>query len=150
MLNLAYNVKSIQAISDHLISETVKEMLKDTFEPVEKDEFYYAFPVLSISALTQTSFQKVDKEFHKFGKIFLDTIRKYEAHATPYEIQLILDSFSKLVLNNLGYANSVLFPDVDIQMIESKLQVELVIKGKYFRLLPNVLNKCQDVQFHFK
>jgi hypothetical protein len=150
MLNLAYNVKSIQAISDHLLTETIDEILKDNFEPVEKDEFYYAFPILSIAALTQTSFKKVDKEFHRFGKIFLETIRKYEAHATAYEIQLILDSFSKLVLNNLGFANSVLFPDVDIQSIGSKLQVELVIKGKYFRLLPDLLSKCKDVQFHFK
>jgi hypothetical protein len=49
----------------------------------------------------------------------------------------------------LDFQISVLFPEVDIQMIESKLQVKLLLDGKYFKLLPKVLRKCFDVQFHF-
>jgi hypothetical protein len=55
-----------------------------------------------------------------------------------------------LMLNNIGFANTELFPDVDIQMIDNKLQIELLMKGMYFRLLPNVLIKCKDIKFHFQ
>jgi hypothetical protein len=43
-----------------------------------------------------------------------------------------------------------LFPDKDIGMIKTPLQVELLFDGKNFILLPDVLVKCSDIHFNFK
>jgi hypothetical protein len=50
----------------------------------------------------------------------------------------------------MGISQSELFPEKDIRSIKSKLQVELLLEGKNFILLPDVLVKCSDIQFKFK
>ena len=75
---------------------------------------------------------------------------KYEEYATKFEMNLIFDSFSELILNNISYSNFEIFPSQDIQNVREKLQIFLLLNNRYFNLLPNVLNKCADIQFKFK
>jgi hypothetical protein len=140
-------VKRIQIISKNLISKVLKELSSDV---VEFDKYYSPYPLLSICALTKTNFNRIDKEFKYFGKRMLKMIRISEDHFTQNEKELILDSFSELVLSNLGYSNYELFPELDITDITKKLQVYLLMNGRNFRLLPCVLQKCSDLKFQFK
>jgi hypothetical protein len=87
----------------------------------------------------------MDKEFCNFGKIYLKLIRKISRNS-----DLILDSFSKLVLSNFEFSNSELFPEKNIQGIGCKLQVELLLSGMYFKLLPDVLRDSLDIKFYFE
>jgi hypothetical protein len=105
--------------------------------------------LISLATLTQTNFQLVDKEFQSFGKEYLKELKNY-SKLTKIENDLMFDSFAKLVLSNIAFANSDLFPQVDILLIENKLQVQLLMNGMYFRLLPNVLYKCSDIHFQFE
>jgi hypothetical protein len=141
MLNFTYSYKLHREISDNLISQ---ESLPRIFQ--FKDNLI----LVSIAAMTQFNFKKIDKEFQYFGKWFWESFCEIEPSLSRYERELIFDSISKLMLNNIGFANTELFPDVDIQMIDNKLQIELLMKGMYFRLLPNVLIKCKDIKFHFQ
>jgi hypothetical protein len=141
MLNFTYSYKLHREILDNLISQ---ESLPRIFQ--FKDNLI----LVSIAAMTQFNFKKIDKEFQYFGKWFWESFCEIEPSLSRYERELIFDSISKLMLNNIGFANTELFPDVDIQMIDNKLQIELLMKGMYFRLLPNVLIKCKDIKFHFQ
>jgi hypothetical protein len=139
MLNYSYSSKPFEEIVGELISNSLKFKYDDDVK----------FQILSISALTQSHFEKVDKEFKQFGKIFLQIYRFFKKDFTVNESELILDSFSKLVLKNVEFSNVELFPSLDIQRIETKLQIQLLLDGMYFKLLPNLLRKFSDVQFHF-
>jgi hypothetical protein len=92
-------VKSIQDISDHLISKSILGM-NSTVEMERSNS------MKSISVLTQTNFSDVDKEFQKFGRNYKEFIMK----GYNFERELILDSFSKLVLNNIGFSNFSIVP----------------------------------------
>jgi hypothetical protein len=126
-----------------LLTDSLKDLISE-----DENNFLNVSTILVISSLAQTNFNSVDKEFQKFGKFHLILTRKL-LRRIEYD-DLILDSFSKLILNNIGFANAELFPEVDIQMIESKLQVKLLLNGMYFRLLPNILIKRSNMTFHFK
>jgi hypothetical protein len=141
-------MKELQNISDHLSIEVFKLLSICDLTSFKSEECLYS--LLSFSALTKTNFLSVDKEFKNFGTKVLDMIRNYDKYATENEMELILDSFSDLVLSNLGFSNSELFPEIDISDITSKLQVYLLMNKKSFRLLPQVLKKCSDVQFNFE
>jgi hypothetical protein len=147
LLNKTFQKKELQNISDHLSIEVFKLLSRD-ITSFKSEECLYI--LLSFSALTKTNFLSVDKEFKNFGTKVLDMIRNYDKYATENEMELILDSFSDLVLSNLGFSNSELFPEIDISDITSKLQVYLLMNKKSFRLLPQVLKKCSDVQFNFE
>jgi hypothetical protein len=141
-------MKELQNISDHLSIEVFKLLSICDLTSFKSEECLYS--LLSFSALTKTNFLSVDKEFKNFGTNILDMIRNYDKYATENEMELILDSFSDLLLSNLGFSNSELFPEIDISDITSKLQVYLLMNKKSFRLLPQVLKKCSDVQFNFE
>jgi hypothetical protein len=111
-------------------------------------EMHPEFNLISLAVLTQTNFNSVDKKFNTFGKFYLQNLK--DSKIGNSLTNLILDSFSQLVLRNIGFSNSELFPKQNIQEIASKLQVELLLNGKYFRMLPGVLNKCSDVSFQFE
>jgi hypothetical protein len=141
-------MKELQNISDYLSIEVFKLLSICDLTSFKSEECLYS--LLSFSALTKTNFLSVDKEFKNFGTNILDMIRNYDKYATENEMELILDSFSDLLLSNLGFSNSELFPEIDISDITSKLQVYLLMNKKSFRLLPQVLKKCSDVQFNFE
>jgi hypothetical protein len=111
------------------------------------------FLLMGIASFVKTDFKKVDASFKKFGVNYLEMMKKYIQSTDLifyFEFDFILGGFSQLVLNNMGFSQSKLFPDKDIQMIKSQLQVELLLSGKNFILLPNVLMKCSDISFNFK
>jgi hypothetical protein len=98
-----------------------------------------------------TDFKRIDELFKQFGFGFLEHMKRIsECKPLDYEVYFIRDAFSQLMLNDMGFSQSVLFPDKDIRMIKSKLQVDLLLDGKNFILLPNVLVKCSDIRFVFK
>jgi hypothetical protein len=106
--------------------------------------------LVSISSLVKTDFKRVDERFKDFGLNFLKLMKKFSKMRTvEFEIEFIREAFSQLMLNNFSFSQS-LFPDKDIGMIKSRLQVELLLDGKNFILLPNILVKCSDIQFKFK
>jgi hypothetical protein len=147
-MNYFYSLGKSQ---NHFISQSIELLNKkiQTNETELMEMVESLLSLISIAALTQTNFQLVDKEFQSFGKQYLKELKNY-SKLTKIENDLMFDSFAKLVLSNVGFANSDLFPQVDILLIESKLQVQLLMNGMYFRLLPNVLNKCSDIHFQFE
>jgi hypothetical protein len=110
--------------------------------------------LMGIASLVKTDFKKVDENFKSFGVNYLEIMKEYFQSAKSYcfkfEKNFIREAFSQLMLNNMGFSQSELFPDKDIGMIKTPLQVELLLDGKNFILLPNVLVKCSDIHFNFK
>jgi hypothetical protein len=146
-MNYFYNLKIDVEISLQSFIESISQNLLDV-ESSHEFSFslkYLEYSTIILSALTQTNFEIVDKEFCNFGKIYLKLIRKISRNS-----DLILDSFSKLVLSNFEFSNSELFPEKNIQGIGSKLQVELLLNGMYFKLLPDVLRDSLDIKFSFE
>jgi hypothetical protein len=109
------------------------------------------FLLMGIASFVKTDFKIVDASFKTFGANYLEIMKKYfQSDIFCFEFDFILDGFSQFVFNNMGFSQSKLFPDKDIQMITSQLQLELLLSGKNFILLPNVLMKCSDIRFNFK
>jgi hypothetical protein len=122
----------------------LKELIVTFFSEIDSDDKISM--LLTFSCLVKTDFILMDEEFKNFGKLFLSLIK----NSNLVYMNFICDSFSELMLKNMDFSQSELFPDKDIRMIKSKLQVKLVLEGKNFILLPNVLEKCSDIQFQFK
>jgi hypothetical protein len=120
------------------------------FEIISTQSSNQHFNILTISLLTKLDFQRMDKSFKDFAEYYLQCIREENLELSDWERRLVVDSFSELVLNNLLFSSSVLFPTVDIQGIFMKLQVEMLLNGMYFKLLPNVSISLCDIKFHFK
>jgi hypothetical protein len=55
--------------------------------------------------------------------------------------------FVDLILSNIGFSNSYLFPNVDIKNISKKIQIEMLKDGM---LLPEILLTLNDMRFKFK
>jgi hypothetical protein len=141
MLNYTYKIDSIQKNSKFLI-ENLTEEISDYFSNVE---------LLSLSLLTKTNFEEINNDFKTIGFKYLNSIQNIRKEKfTKNELDLILDSFSELVLNNKNFSNSELFPNAGIPLMENKLQVWMLMNGKYFLLIPNSMKKTLDLQFYFK
>jgi hypothetical protein len=131
-----------------MIDIVIEEFIKDKFEGSKID---LTFRLVSIASFVKTDFKRVDTRFKDFGLNFLKVLKEFsEMMTVEFEIDFIREAFSQLMLNNFSFSQSVLFPDKDIGMIKSKLQVELLLNGKNFILLPDILVKCSDIQFKFK
>jgi hypothetical protein len=135
---------------DFIIEDVIREFdlyrLKLYFDKLD-----VTYLLVSVSYFVKTDFKKVDKHFSEFGEMFFKLINAFPIQEyIDEEINLILGAFSKLLLNNLSFSQSVLFPNKDIQMIKSRLQVELLLEGKNFILIPNMLVKCTNIRFDFK
>jgi hypothetical protein len=117
----------------------------------EDSNIEYFLILIVLSCFVNTDFKRIDELFKQFGFGFLEHMKRIlECKPLDYEVYFIRDAFSQLMLNNMGFSQSVLFPDKDIRMIKSRLQVELFLDGKNFNLLPNILVKCSDIHFVFK
>jgi hypothetical protein len=112
------------------------------FDPIQR------LDLLSVAALTKIDFPQMDANFKDFAKQYLDHFKKGEY--SDWEISLIHDSLFDLMLKNVGFCNSELFPNADIQQNSSKLQLEMLMNGFYFKLLPQVSEPLNDIQFHFE
>jgi hypothetical protein len=140
MLNYTYKIDSIQKNSKFII-ENLFEQIFD-FSNVE---------LLSLSLLTKTNFEEINKDFKTIGFKYLNSILNIRLEEfTKNELDLIFDSFFELVLKNKNFSNSELFPSARIPLMENKLQVWMLMNGKYFLLIPNSMKKTLDLQFHFK
>jgi hypothetical protein len=109
---------------------------------------FQRFDLLSVAALTKIDFPQMDANFKYFAKQYLDHLKKGEY--SNWEISLIHDSLFDLMLKNVGFCNSELFPNADIQQNSSKLQLKMLMNGFYFKLLPQVSKPLNDIQFHFE
>jgi hypothetical protein len=133
---------------NNMIDFVIDEFIEGDVYGVKID---LTFPLVAIASFVKTDFKRVDEKFKDFGENFLKVMKEFSKMVTvEFEIDFIRDSFSQLMLNNFSFSQSVLFPDKDIQMIKSRLQVDLLLEGKNFILLPNVLVKCSDIHFNFK
>jgi hypothetical protein len=110
---------------------------------------YILFDNLSIAAFTKLNFEKMDKEFQRFGKEWFDSFTSGKREYSKDEYDFIMDAFCSLVLNNVGFSNEVLFPNVNILGIQNKSQIEMLMNGMYFQLHPTV-KLFQDFNFYFK
>jgi hypothetical protein len=126
----------------------MKELITFLEEEIDFGDQLFSM-LLTFSCLVKTDFNLMDKEFKRLGNLFLSNVIKDSDDLFVYK-SFIRDGFSQLMLNNMEFSQSELFPDKDIQMIKSILQVELLLDGKNFILLPNILVKCSDIQFAFK
>jgi hypothetical protein len=112
-----------------------------------KNHIHNPILFMGISSLVKTDFDKMDEHFKEIGPIF----KSFLIEEKDFEkMDFVRGAFSELMLNNLSFSQSDLFSGKYIRMIESKLQVGLLLDGKYFILLPNVLVKCSDIQFKFE
>jgi hypothetical protein len=135
---------------DKMIQDVIYEIYQCS-RKINFEKLNVTFLLMAISYFTKTEFKQVDKQFSEFGKMFLELINQFPLNEyVDYEKDLIIGAFSKLVLNNLSFSQSELFPNNDIQMIKSGLQVELLLDGRNFILLPYFLIKCTDIGFKFK
>jgi len=92
----------------------------------------------------------VDSRFHEFGKIYYDSMMKYqEKYVHQFESDFIFNSFSKLILSNISFSNSKIFPNCDMKNIKKKIQISLLMDDGYFNLLPEILGNCEDIHFKF-
>jgi hypothetical protein len=100
-----------------------------------------------ISHLVLFYFEKMDKLVDSFvrgwGTFFIKNFEEEEFQ----EYQL--EAFSALLLSNTQLFHEIFFPNVNIQGIETKLQVETLLRGKYFRLVTQ-RKFSQDLSFHFE
>jgi hypothetical protein len=126
----------------------MKELITFLEEEIDFGDQLFSM-LLTFSCLVKTDFNLMDKEFKRLGNLFLSNVIKDSDDLFVYK-SFIRDGFSQLMLNNMEFSQSELFPDKDIQMINSILQVELLLDEKNFILLPNILVKCSDIQFAFK
>jgi hypothetical protein len=130
-----------------MIELTIKKIKSKEYS----DKIELSFLLMAITCFVKTDFKLVDKQFKDFGFNLVKMMEEYsQFKIVDYEIDFIRDSLSELILNNYGFSQSELFPEKDIQMVKSKLQVDLLMIGKNFILLPAVLIKCSNVKFHFK
>jgi hypothetical protein len=144
MINYKYNLHlKLDDMIEFAIIDLKKHMIR-------LDHDSLPFTLMAISCFVKTDFKIVDEQFKDFGSTFFKLMRDFEKKLVDYEIDFIRGSFSELMLSNLGFSKSEWFPKKDIQMIKNKLQVELLLDGKNFILLPDVLVKCSNIQFHFK
>jgi hypothetical protein len=144
MINYKYN---LHLKLDDMIEFAIID-LKNHLIHLDHDSL--RFTLMAISCFVKTDFKIVDEQFKDFGSTFFKLMRDFEKYLVDYEIDFIRGSFSELMLSNLRFSKSEWFPTKDIQMIKNKLQVELLLDGKNFILLPDVLVKCSNIQFHFK
>jgi hypothetical protein len=144
MINYKYN---LHLKLDDMIEFAIID-LKNHLIHLDHDSL--RFTLMAISCFVKTDFKIVDEQFKDFGSTFFKLMRDFEKYLVDYEIDFIRGSFSELMLSNLRFSKSEWFPTKDIQMIKNKLQVELLLDGKNFILLPDVLAKCSNIQFHFK
>jgi hypothetical protein len=136
MLNYNYDLKL-----------NLKELLETFDGEIESSDDFISI-LLTLSCLVKTDFKLMDERFEHLGKLFLS---QNDFHSDQFfYMKFIRDAFSELMLNNMGFSQTVLFPDIDIRMIKSKLQVDLLLDEKNFILLPNILVKCSDIYFTFK
>jgi hypothetical protein len=141
VVNFQFNIQL--NLSDH-IGFIIQEIIRNEF----LSDLDSIMTLISISCFAQTDFKKVDEKFKNFGTNLLKLINlKFELE--DFGRDVIVDSFSKLLMNNLDFSNCELFPNIDIQKIKSKLQVELLLDGGNFNLVPETLKKCSNVQFFF-
>jgi hypothetical protein len=149
MLNYKYN---LNLKMDDMIETTIERLIIEKRYPEHLEKKYnLTFYLMGISCFVKTDFKQVDQRFKDFGSTFYELFRHFFVKKNvDFEIYFILDSFSELMLNNVSFSQSKLFPEKDIQKVKSKLQVELLFNGKNFILLPDLLTNCSDIQFHFK
>ena len=146
------NFKPSEKITNKMINVMIDKLLTINFEEDYYSVDKYLFPLLAIAINTKSNFEIIDSRFHEFGKIYYESMMKFEEndkHAFQFH-GLIFDSFSELVIKNLVFSKTEILPHLDLQNIQSKLQFYLLTKNCYFNLLPDVLAKFSDIQFNFK
>jgi hypothetical protein len=131
-----------------LFQKNFNENLNSLLERYESNNIQI-FDDVCIAALTKLNFDKMDKEFQRFGKEWFDSFPNRKENFSKDEYDFIMDAFCSLVLNNVGFSNEVLFPNVNILGIQNKSQIEMLMNEMYFQLHPTV-KLFQDFNFYFK
>jgi hypothetical protein len=131
---------AIQSFADHQ-----NKTFEDEDDGIRLSELYISL----ISHLVLLYFDKMDKLIDSFilkwGEIVLQSLKKENG-----EVEFVyLFAFSDLLLSNTQLFHEKFFPNVNIQGIETRLQVETLLHGKYFRLVDKK-KLCQDLTFHFE
>jgi hypothetical protein len=107
--------------------------------------------VSTISQLVLLYFNKMDKLLESFaekwGNYVLEGFRKKKWGEDETD-HAYLNAFEDLLLSNTQYFHEKFFPTVNIQGIKTRLAVQLLMDGKYFRLIEK--NLSQDLTFHFE
>jgi hypothetical protein len=146
-IQLGYKQKMIQDQSvDDLIHFTIT-----TFSNIDETERIKELLVSTISHLVLLYFNKMDKLLESFaekwGNYVLEGFRKINWGEDETD-HAYLNAFEDLLLSNTQYFHEKFFPTVNIQGIKTRLAVQLLMDGKYFRLIEK--NLSQDLTFHFE
>jgi hypothetical protein len=119
----------------------------DSVKQMDNNSF---FSMMALVGFIKTDFERVDKHFKEFTSSFQMNMFSLHGFVEDYELFLIDDAFSELLLNNIGSSTLSCSMRKKSKSIKSKLQAKLYLYGFNFILLPNVLVKCADIQFKFK
>jgi hypothetical protein len=136
MIRCKFEVPKEDDIVNKLIESTIKS---------NENNYYFA---LSISSLAKIDFNQMDKRFKEYAENFMEAFVDF--NFSDFESSFIQDSWCDLILNNVQFSNTFLFPKKEIQNISMKLQVKLLMNGMYFNLLPQILPSLNDVRFQFE
>eukprot|EP01080_Neovahlkampfia_damariscottae_P000049 gene49-4299_t len=131
---------------DLMIEKSISALINENF--MNKEEWEFKFPLLILGILTKVNFEKVDKRFQEFGRIFFDAVKsRVEIFSEKYELGIIYDALFDLILNHSGYSSLNFLPNFEIQ---EKSQIHIWLNGGYLELVLSGLKKCHDISFKFK
>eukprot|EP01080_Neovahlkampfia_damariscottae_P003824 gene3824-6985_t len=118
-------------------------------EDINRDKMTFFCSMLTLSSETKRDFKMVNSKFKQFGKQYYSVISLYWDLLSENQRELVIDSFSKLVFENIEFCDQEIFPNLDIQNIKNRKEIENILYGKYHKLLPGIIQP-HDLFFSFE
>jgi hypothetical protein len=135
---------------DHLIQFAIEYFLNNQIE-IGNDEDenvrfeLYCSTISCLICYCNKMNSLMESFAEKWGKLIL---KKFKEKSFIENI-VNFHAFADLLLSNTRFFHEIFFPTVNIQGIETRLGVQVLMDGKYFRLVEKK-KICQDLTFHFE
>jgi len=124
-------------------NEELMELKKDITEGSSKLDH---FSLLSFAILTKINFKEVGHHFQDIGEKVLNSLG---AVSFRYEIDLIHQSLSSLMINNLNFSSKFI-PMLSVANIKYVGQILNVLNGHNQNYYPGVMKEFNDFAFKFQ
>ena len=124
-------------------NEELMELKKDITEGSSKLDH---FSLLSFAILTKINFKEVEHHFQDIGEKVLNSL---DGVSFRYEIDLIHQSLSSIMINNLN-SSSKSIPMLSVSNIKYVGQILNVLNGHNQNYYPGVMKEFNDFAYKFK